>query len=74
MTTSSSNFPMLYDYVYLADQAGWERLIQAGWTDDQIVDQVLRYVEPPLSIDDYEVFIGEIRTLPTSVWSELPPT
>ncbi len=59
-------------YVYLADQAGWVRLMQSGWTENQIIDQVLKHIEPPVSIDDYEVFIGKIRTLPTSVWSERP--
>ncbi|HZM57459.1 MAG TPA: hypothetical protein VFC03_20790 [Acidimicrobiales bacterium] len=70
--TMHSDFPVLYDYVRLAIQARWDHLIAAGWIGDQIVDLVLAHVEAPVTIDDYERFIGDIRTFPEWAWGSGP--
>jgi hypothetical protein len=68
MMPMHSDFPLLCNYVRLAIQGRWDHLIAAGWTAGQIVDSVLAHVEPPVTIDDYEEFIGNIRSLPESTW------
>ncbi len=55
-------------YVELADQYNWDTLVAAGVSPEGIAHLVLVQVDPPLTIDDYERFIGAVRILPKSVW------
>jgi hypothetical protein len=60
--------PMVNDYVRLADEARWNDLLAVGWTGDELVTNLLRYIDGPVDVDDYERFIEGVRALPSSAW------
>lgn len=72
MTTARNTFALpaslLARFVELADRAHWVSLIASGWTPAEIVALVLARVEPPVTIDGAQRFVGAVRTMPGPVW------
>ena len=62
---------MLCDYVRLATHARWDRLIVAGWTDGQIVDQVLAQCRVQFKVSTARPWYREIRKIDTDTIIEI---
>lgn len=62
---------LLARFVELAVQALWDGLIATGVSPVQTVGLVLAYVDAPVTIDDYEAFVGAVRAVPNTVWSQI---